>query len=43
MTIRNSTLALKARNHGSETAGIFDGSARSKIRIAPLCPFRSVK
>src|SRR5512139_2159945 len=43
MTIRNSTSALKARNHGSATEGIFDGSARSKIRIPPRCPFLSVK
>jgi hypothetical protein len=27
MAILNSTSALKARNHGSETEGIFDGSA----------------
>jgi hypothetical protein len=40
---RNSTSALKVRNHGSANVGIFDGSSRFTIMVAPRCPLRSVK
>ena len=43
MTGLNDTCALKARNHGSATAGISEGSFRSKTMEPDLWPLSSAK